>query len=229
MQLYFIRHGQSTNNALWDQTGASKGRSEDPELTDIGREQAQRLAAFMRASRHEFGLTHLYTSLMVRSIETALEVGTALDLPGAAWEDLHETGGIFQEADDGDAIGLPGKARRDFERAYPSLRLHETLNAHGWWNRPFEAPEVRPARAQRFLRDLLARHGDGDDRVAVVSHGNFYRYLLAAILRIPDPDAVFFDLSNTAISRIVFPRSDDEVTRITYLNRADFLPPDLRT
>ena len=47
MRFYFIRHGQSENNALWDQTGSNSGRNYDPELTAIGREQAERLARFI--------------------------------------------------------------------------------------------------------------------------------------------------------------------------------------
>lgn len=229
MHLYFIRHGQSTNNALWDRTGATAGRSEDPELTDVGRAQADLLARFLASTRDEFRLTHLYTSLMVRSIETALAAGNALGLPATAWEDIHETGGIFRETEEGELLGLPGKSRRDFEAAYPTLNLPEGLNEHGWWNRPFEPMEARSGRAQRFLDELLARHGGGDDRVAIVSHGNFYRYVMATILRVPDAHAVFFDMHNVAISRIIFPRNSDEVTRITYLNRTDFLPPELRT
>ncbi|MCA1554236.1 MAG: histidine phosphatase family protein, partial [Chloroflexi bacterium] len=50
MQLYFIRHAQSLNNHLWDQTGDSTGRSEDPELTPTGWKQAELLAAFVSRS-----------------------------------------------------------------------------------------------------------------------------------------------------------------------------------
>ena len=51
MQFYFIRHGQSENNALWERTGSSEGRSEDPELTALGHRQAKRLAQFLRQVR----------------------------------------------------------------------------------------------------------------------------------------------------------------------------------
>ena len=47
MQLYFIRHGQSENNALWDRAGPREERCPDPELTDLGHEQARRLARFL--------------------------------------------------------------------------------------------------------------------------------------------------------------------------------------
>jgi 2,3-bisphosphoglycerate-dependent phosphoglycerate mutase len=229
MQLYFIRHGQSANNALWDATGASVGRSDDPELTAIGQQQAQLLAAFLAQGGNRFGITHLYTSLMIRSIETALAAGESLGLPVHSWEDIHETGGIFNEDVDGNLIGLPGKNRAHFEAAYPALVLHDSLNAHGWWNRPFEQFDQHPIRAQRVLAEILERHGSSEDIVAVVSHGNFYRHFMAALLHMPDPHAVFFLMNNTAISRIDFPKAEGESVVIQYQNRVDHLPPGLIT
>ncbi|HEY3341640.1 MAG TPA: histidine phosphatase family protein, partial [Anaerolineae bacterium] len=94
MQLYFIRHGQSANNALWNATGESGGRSYDPELTEIGCSQANLVAQFLRqgdpalTSRGTdpqnltgFGITHLYCSLMVRAASTGHAIADALDLP----------------------------------------------------------------------------------------------------------------------------------------------------
>jgi len=229
MQLYFIRHGQSANNALWDNTGASKGRSEDPELTEVGRRQAALLAEYLSHNGNRFGFTHLYTSLMIRSVETAIAVGQAINLPVHAWEDIHETGGIYQDQDEGEPIGLPGKTRAQFTSDYPALVLPDSLYENGWWNRPFEVHEAAPIRAQRFLAELLARHGNSDDVVAIVSHGNFYRYFLAASLRLPDPQAVWFLMNNTAMSRIDFPPALEGVIVMQYQNRIDHLPAELVT
>jgi broad specificity phosphatase PhoE len=51
MQLYFIRHGQSANNRLWDTTSSDEGRVEDPELTDAGQQQAKLVAQFWPNTR----------------------------------------------------------------------------------------------------------------------------------------------------------------------------------
>jgi 2,3-bisphosphoglycerate-dependent phosphoglycerate mutase len=229
MQLLFIRHGQSANNALWDSTGASTGRSEDPELTAAGKQQAALLAQYMSQGGNRFGITHLYTSLMVRSIETAVAVGQALNVPVNSWEDTHETGGIYEDNDEGVPIGLPGKTRAQLMSAYPALVLPDGLYESGWWNRPFESYEAVPARAQRFLADLQARHGHTGDVVAMVSHGNFYRYMLAALLQLPNPQSVWFGINNTALSHIVFPRHEDEVLVVQYQNRIEHLPAALIT
>jgi 2,3-bisphosphoglycerate-dependent phosphoglycerate mutase len=229
MRLLFIRHGQSANNALWDSTGANTGRSDDPALTETGRQQAALLAKYLSHSGNRFGITHLYTSLMIRSIETALAISDAIGLPVHSWEDLHESGGIYNDGEDGSPIGLPGKTRTDFVTTYPGLILPESLYEAGWWNRPYESIESVPARAKRFLDDLLAKHGSTEDVVAVVSHGNFYRYFLAAALQMPNPHAVWFLMHNTAVSRIDFPVDLDVNVLVHYQNRIDHLPADLIT
>jgi 2,3-bisphosphoglycerate-dependent phosphoglycerate mutase len=240
MQLYFIRHGQSENNALWMRTGSHDGRSEDPGLTEVGRQQSELLAQFLSQAGSNlaasgsdiqnaagFGITHLYTSLMVRAVATGTIIARALDLPLVAWEDLHEYGGIYlRDEHTGERVGLPGRNRAFFEKHYPDLILPNSLGEEGWWNRPYEEPEQRLPRAKRFLRDFLEKHGHTDDRVAVVSHGGFFNYLLAAILNLPGREGHWFVLNNAAISRIDF---HDEATWLVYLNRVDFLPKDLIT
>lgn len=227
MQFYFIRHGQSENNRLWDLTGSSQGRSTDAELTLIGQQQAELLARFLRERDDEFGVTHLYTSLMIRAVATATIIGDALDLPPVAWEDLHETGGMYVEDEQtSEYIGQPGNNRAYFEAHYPRLVLPEPLGEAGWWNRPFEDQEHRPIRAQRVWRDLMERHGGTDDHVAVVSHGAFYNHLLAALLKMPQEDSCWFSLNNAGIARIDF--RDDQIV-VVYMNRVDFLPRELVT
>jgi 2,3-bisphosphoglycerate-dependent phosphoglycerate mutase len=249
---YFIRHGQSANNLLWDQTGSNVGRSEDAELTERGRAQAQLVAQFLSraesgarvghnaANSHDphnragFGLTHLYSSLMVRAVATATAIAETTGLPLVAWEDAHETGGIYREDPaTGECAGLPGKSRAFFEAHYPRLILPDAMNASGWWSRPQEPQEHKPLRAQRFLQELLQRHGGTSDRVAVVSHGAFYNYLMMAFLRLPSRDHVWFMLNNTAITRIDFFDRDDgghaDRAALVYMNRTDFLPADLIT
>lgn len=242
MQFYFLRHAQSENNLLWAQTGSHSGRSEDPELTAVGWQQAEKLAQFLCRpggagsepessydiqNVHGFAITHLYSSLMLRSVATGLVVAQAVDLPLVAWEDLHEVGGIhmFDEST-GDHVGLPGKNRAYFEARYPGLVLPESLGEEGWWNRPYEEREQRPLRARRFLEQLLARHGNSEDRVAVVSHGGFFRHVMQAMLDLPQGQSYWFSMNNAAITRIDF---GDGGISIRYLNRLDFMPRALIT
>jgi len=239
MQLYFIRHAQSLNNLLWDQTGSDKGRSCDPELTDLGYRQAAVLADFLQRANPcpsvngrdpqnvvGFCITHLYTSLMVRAVATALIVAEKLNLMPVAWLDLHEGGGIYLSDEAGNPVGQPGHNRAYFEERFPRLVLPDALDAHGWWNRPYEAHEERPLRARRVIATLLERHGGTADRVALISHGGFYNHLLAALLNLPVRQDLWFVLNNTAITRIDF---TDEGMDVVYMNRLDFLPDELIT
>lgn len=240
MQFYFIRHGQSENNLLYVQTGSWKGRNADPDLTPLGRQQAQKLAHFLQGPKGStvelpeyyapqnlggFALTHLYCSLMIRAIETGVVVARALDLPLVAWEDAHEVGGIHSRNEKSDKrIGLEGKNRAFFQAHYPDLVLPTSLGERGWWNRPFEDYDRRSLRARRFLDDLIERHGGTDDRVAVVSHGGFYNHLVRAILGLQGESACWFSLNNVAITRIDF---DDGEIWLQYMNRVGYMPREM--
>lgn len=238
MQLYFIRHAQSANNKLYEDTGSWDGRNSDPELTELGRRQAQHLAEHLACTngeppsrdflnRHGFGLTHLYTSLMVRAITTAAPIAAVLSLPLVAWEDLHEVGGIFViEPETGEHLGRPGETRSDLAARFPQLRLAQAVGEDGWWNRPHEPFEQRTQRANRFVRDLLERHGGTDDRVAVISHGGFYNYILAELLGTRAEEGFWFGLNNTGITRLNF---EEEGVGLAYANRLEHLPAELIT
>ena len=246
MQFYYIRHGQSENNLLWQRTGSSEGRVADPGLTEVGRRQADVLAQFLsdsdpaRAAKAwdsqnlaGFGLTHLYSSLMVRAVATGTVVAEALGLPLVAWEDTHEAGGIYRRDEETDErVGLGGNNRAFFEAHYPGLVLPESLGGEGWWNRPHETHEHRPVRARRFLQELLERHGGTEDRVALISHGGFYNYVLSVLFRVPELRRVWFTLNNAAITRIDFWDGGEEGGEridVVYMNRVDYLPAELVT
>jgi 2,3-bisphosphoglycerate-dependent phosphoglycerate mutase len=239
MQLYYIRHAQSQNNAIWDRHGHDEGRVQDPDLTDVGVRQAQHVADFLSCkntgfqkdwdpqNRGGFGITHLYSSLMIRSVKTGTAISKKLGLPLHGWKELHETGGIFLRGEEsGEWEGQPGNPRSYFEQHFPDFVLPESVNEDGWWNRPFELHEEHLPRAKSVVETLLKKHGDTDDRVAIVSHGGFYNVLLAVLLGLEGKRKLWFSLNNTGVTRIDF-RSDE--ISILYMNRLDFLPNELIT
>src|SRR5690606_22881772 len=82
----------------------------DPKLTDLGREQAQLAADFLLRgavaapglrkgyqNRTEYGLTHLYCSLMERAVQTGSIIAQTLNVPLIGVSDLHEVGGVYYD------------------------------------------------------------------------------------------------------------------------------------
>jgi 2,3-bisphosphoglycerate-dependent phosphoglycerate mutase len=240
MQLYFIRHAQSANNALYAGTGSVQGRSHDPELTQAGKEQASLLADYFREAKGTDNpdgdgypyyrlpiLTHIYCSLMLRSVATGTILAQAVDLHLHALEDIHEEGGIYElDLETGEKIGLPGTGKEYFSEHYPDLILPAGMNPTGWWSRDYELPEQRFARVQRAIKKVLTLHGGTQDRVALISHAGFYNLFLKALLKMEDPERHWFTLNNTAITRLDF---IDEWVGLIYCNRMDFLPDRLIT
>ncbi|MCX6060166.1 MAG: phosphoglycerate mutase family protein [Chloroflexi bacterium] len=215
MELYFIRHGQSVNNA--GSNNPEYKEHPDPYLTEMGIEQAKYLAKYLKEKQHitndrvwnnqnqfGFGFTHIYTSLMERAV-----------------------------ANEDKFSGLPGKPRSFFEKNFPELKLPNNLDESGWWNRPFESDEERQPRADNFFAELIARHADRqgqpEERIAIVSHGGFFVRLISSMLKLPWRQAAFdmkswFLLNNSSISR--FDIRDGEIM-ISYINQTRHLPAHL--
>jgi 2,3-bisphosphoglycerate-dependent phosphoglycerate mutase len=239
VHLYLIRHAQSVNNALYASGAGDQVRSHDPELTELGCQQAERLAEFLAGGdpkqetdagdtqdRRGFGLTHLYASLMVRALTTGAIVAARLGLPLRAWLDWHEEGGLYLDGEAGRRLGQPGPGRTYLAGRYPGLVLPEALDDGGWWNRPFEELDDRPVRARRVLAELIRQHGDSNDRVAVISHGGFYNHFMGALLDALPPYKLSYFMSNTGISRLILTPQGHYVA---YQNRCEHLPAGMVT
>jgi len=249
MQLYLIRHGQSTNNARWDaQESYEIDRSSDPTLTEKGVRQAELLADFLAYSkpgeedfwrdpqnRLDFGLTHIYCSLMQRAIHTGSIIANRLNLPLIGLPEAHEVGGIYLESVVNDVVEISwehGVTNEFLSAYYPQLILLKPIDNKGWWRGGKEDKDLPLKRAQSVLNWIKERHLASDDRVAIVTHGGFTNYLLRVMLRIsleePDNRKLDYRLiyNNCAISRFDF--VDNRILMV-YHNRADFLTDDLIT
>lgn len=233
MRIYFIRHAQSTNNRLWDETGSSDGRSQDPHLTDLGAIQAQTLANYL-AEQHlhspdESGdipkrkpITHIYSSLMWRALQTADYAACRLNLPIYGLKDLHESGGIYLKDAHAEIYhGLPGKTPLELRTSFSRLQLIEPINPDGWWNAPFEPDEAVMSRAQRLVEWIFQTHGGSDDQIVLFSHGGFFNYFFAALMGQSELLPAWFVLNNTG--RCCMDVSTHGCA-VRYMNRLDHLP-----
>jgi 2,3-bisphosphoglycerate-dependent phosphoglycerate mutase len=245
-KLYLIRHAQSANNEIWDGSDHMAGRKPDPEITEIGHRQAQTLAEhlshpqaeprqhpFIAAKEFHFGLTHVYCSLMTRSILTAEYITTACDLELQALPDVFEKYGIYDVDGDGNLQGLPGPGRDYFEQRFPGLKLPEAINNEGWWSRPVEDELAFIRRMQKVVNDTRQRLSQSDESIALVAHGDFIdqfvNELMGVVRHQPNYDnhwVANWAFHNTSISRIDFVNG---ASNVVYMNRIDHLPNQLVT
>ena len=233
MELFLIRHGQSANNALAD----SSLRDKDPELTGLGRRQAEQVARFLAAGGHlrpeeraedRRYLDRLYCSPMIRAMQTAEPIGLALDLAPEVWVDLHENGGIYLDhGPERGTRGYPGQTRSEMLERFPGFVIPEQVGEEGWWRdgdmEPFHRSQGRAIGVAARLREW----GSGGERIGLVSHGGHLSCLLQALGGQLPADGWYYDHRNTAVTRLNF--SPEGWITVAYLNRVDHLPEELKT
>ncbi len=223
MELYLIRHGQSTNNE------GKLPRIADPPLTDIGVKQAH----WVGESLKDEGITRLYCSPMLRTLQTAQMVSDSLDLPPHVFVGLHEWGGIWEARGDGTAVQLPGLNRAGMREVCPDVVLPDDVSDQGWWFNDGFAGDIEGMcqlsheNGLAFIAHLEAHHGNTDERVAAVSHGGSGGSLMSAFFGLP-PDAGYsrFTQNNTGVSKLSF---TSERRQLQCLNRTSHLPPEAVT
>jgi 2,3-bisphosphoglycerate-dependent phosphoglycerate mutase len=239
MDLYIIRHAQSTNNILPIEI-EERGRVCDPLLTELGHRQAERLAHHLATGRDgwsetlaadpeaggmspsPYGITRLVCSPMRRALLTTQPAGRALGLDPEIWLEIHEHGGIY--LDHGEPVGrvgYPGITRGEVLAQFPGFRMPDALTETGWWRDGFEEWDTCLERAgvvARKLRDMR----ESSETIAMVTHGAFGSALIAALVGSPADPMVHFGQHNTGISLIHF--RPDGAIRLRYLNRVPHLP-----
>lgn len=245
-RLYLIRHAQSANNLIWDGSDFHADRDVDPEITDAGHAQASALAQHMADPQGEprqhpykpsngiaYNLTHVYCSLMTRSVLTAEYVAEACDLPLEAMSDVFERHGNYEFDADRNRRGLPGHGRDYFDSRFPGLILPADFNDAGWWSRPAEEDEAFFERMQRVVAYFGQRLAQSDEHIGLVAHGDFIDQFVNELMGV-DRHRHNYDnhwvanwtFHNTSISRIDFVNGAHNVV---YLNKIDHLVPELVT
>jgi len=215
MDLFIIRHGESANNALAN----IKDRQVDPPLTDLGEQQAEKLARFLMDGyipeltdpnaannkikmRQGFGITSLYVSPMYRTLQTVQPVAESLGLDPMVWVDLHEEGGMYLNHGTGKGlVGYPGLTRQEIATEFGSYKLPENVTDAGWWNKSHEGTDDFMRRAER-VSESLKRMVLEEDNVALITHGAFIDMLLKALLGQMSSRLIRFRHHNTGITRV---------------------------
>lgn len=216
MEVYLIRHAQSSNQVLDDRDDIVF----DPHLTGLGERQAARLAEYLAVGEEgirfaDSKVDRIVCSPMWRALQTARPLAEALNLKPEVWVDVHEQV-LAREVQ-------PGSTRKEISAAFPGFQLPDEVTDQGWWNQGEESRSACMGRAIRVADELWQR-ADGDENVAIVSHARFIDALLKAFMdQLPGHDC-WYHHSNTAVSRLAL--SGDRI-EVRYLNRVAHLHPEL--
>ncbi len=158
--IYFVRHGESEGNVARTSQGIKTP------LTDTGHKQAKRLAERCK----DLEITKIYTSDMTRAIDTGDHIAQTLDLEP-------ESSPLFREWMT--PASVQGKTYDSPEYQAFSTSFKQSYTDPNW----------RYEDAENF-HDLLKRGKESvaflecspEDKILVVSHGKYMRFLLALII-----------------------------------------------
>ena len=222
MQLYLVRHAESENNAK-----PPYERVEDPPLTRRGIVQAEHLASWTRTLR----IDTLITSPFLRTLQTTRRVIEATPQRLHVWHDIFERGGCYQGHQPGQERGAAGLGRAAILRhagiTPPDCLLDETIGEDGWWGgRPRETDEQAQRRCEAVIRRLTETFGDNGQTVVVVTHADFKRLLVAAMLAGGLQAESLGPMRNTGITKINF---DGRRWQLDWFNSVSHLPSRLIT
>lgn len=215
MELYLIRHAQSANNA-----NPESRRVHDPSLTDVGHQQASRLAKRIDC----LGLTRIITSPFLRTLETTEKIRSATSIKPEVRINLHEEGGCYSGHLPSKKTGQPGLNRSQIEERFPEFDVETALDGQGWWNsQPFESRERAQKRAEMLLKQTHIEFAGSTERVAFVMHGNIKLLLLENVSAASSP----FDMPfNASVTKVLLTTNGFQLAEF---NRVDHLPPRLIT
>ena len=157
--ILLARHGESD----WNRAGRWQGQADRP-LTELGREQAQALAARLEDTE----LDAIYSSDLGRARETAEIVAAAKGLAVTSVPELREV----------DVGSWSGLSRAEAEERFPDGFARWQAGGEGWTDG--ETYEELGGRVVRAVSRIAADHPGG--RVLVVAHGGSIRAVHAAAL-----------------------------------------------
>lgn len=194
--LILIRHAQSQNNALDESL-----RVPDPHITELGVQQAQRLAEAVARIKP----TVVYCSPFQRSLQTTHWAVRKTGLTPFVQQDLYEQGGCHSGFEPGKRLAQPGMTRAELKEQFPGWGLDQRITQEGWYDLDhYETLREARQRADK-VRHWFENDSDSHtlrDRVAMIIHADFKVRLLESFLERPDIEESLGDVVNTAITQL---------------------------
>lgn len=193
-EMILIRHGETQ----WNEEGRIQGQGDSP-LTERG--IAQAIAVAKRLQHEQF--TTLYASHLGRVIETARHIAAVTGHAITIDERLQERAyGIFEGLTQAEAGSKHAAIFHEYKTNFsPDFAIPQA-----------ESIRRLLARGQAVFQELVRRHPG--ERIVVVSHGSFLRFVLSNMLGVPLGAKHGFRLANGSLSEIAYEAGEWSVTTL---------------
>lgn len=216
----FVRHGQSTNNTILDPLSVKvkkgeiseaekekvwlESRSDDPCLTDLGKEEAKHLGNYLIKYLSSDKRIVIYTSPFKRTCDTTLALYEKLNFVHETkvicHPEIYESGGVYININ-GVRDG-PGKCLTadDIKTQY-GYNVDMLPGEGQWYTKSWENDSQSRERAKKvatWLRSSAFHKENFGKLVILVMHGHFIDHLTKALLGIVDDPCKDFAASNGA-------------------------------
>lgn len=221
MELYLVRHAESENNAL-----PTYQRVPDPDLTAVGRLQAQHLSHWLTSLKWD----HFITSPFRRTIKTTLPVMQYNAGKVEIWHEVFERGGCFSGYHEGNFAGQPGMGRSELVRLLgreaERCLIAESIDEAGWWNQPHrESDQEAWQRALQINQKLVQRY-QRNEVVVMLIHADLKRLMLADMLQQRCDVIGLGALRNCGITKVNY---QQQQWQLDYFNSVTHMPAKLIT
>jgi broad specificity phosphatase PhoE len=189
MRICFVRHGESQANLLHEISNRGLRHG----LTRKGREQVVMLVHRLQG----LPITRIYSSPLLRAIETSVILANRLDLDYEVVEALREY----------DCGILEGRSDKAGWRMWQEL--FDAWVKHKQWDRRIEGGESFYELRSRFvffIDDLIRQYQEADADLLCVGHGGLYWMMLPQVLKNVDTEVISerhgFDYGTLIISEL---------------------------
>lgn len=201
----FVRHAESCGNVgIFYENEYHK---DDPPLSEYGLIQANCLADNSIVE----SVTKIYSSSLIRAVQTAYPTSEKLNLKIMLLPDLMEIG-----------TRIPGtdlwRLKENYPLAVPFSGDISPTGAAVMLGEESVADLVE--RGKRCI-SFLENEAEEGDHIMVVTHGSFFGYLLRAALGIELPEKFCWQVDNCSITRVIFRK--DNIPKLSFANSVQHL------
>ena len=200
MKLLFIRHGETDLN----KKDLIQGISDKAGINENGRQQIKSLIPYIRKSL----VTYIYSSPLIRAIESAQVLSQGLSVPVTVEPSLAERdwGDWSNKKWDDVALTLKSFSTED------SLRKRYTFippNGESW--------EDVEKRSTRLIQELLEEHGAKQNTIVFMTHGGLLRALIPALLKQPRAKSLEYEFANGSLTKLQYKNNRFSPLRINWI------------